>query len=84
MPIAVTIDDLGDNGGEAGRDRALAALVMPLDAPVDLVRRLEDEEQAAGEQDQVAPREGVLEQREDRRREPDQERQHHQQQDAED
>ena len=54
-----------------------AAVVSPGCSPddivVDLVGRLPDQEQAARDQDQVAPREAVIEQREQRRRELDDE-----------
>ena len=39
-----------------------------VDVVMDFLGRLPDQEQAAGDQDQVAPREAVTEQREDRRR----------------
>ena len=55
-------DDLRDDHAEVRADLlAVAFLVLALDVAVDLARRLDEQEEPAGEQDQVAPGEAVAE-----------------------
>jgi hypothetical protein len=59
-------DDLADRADHGYADNARRArlpLLVACDMLVQLHRRLPDQEQPAGDQDEVAPREGVTEQR---------------------
>ena len=80
MPTAVMIEfdredeveqqDLEDRAAERDVDGVaddLVLVVLGIDGVVDLLRRLPDQEQAAGDQDKVAEGEAVAEGREQRR-----------------
>jgi hypothetical protein len=67
-------EDLHDGGAEAQHRhgaRAVLLLGFGIDVLVDLGGRLPDEEEAAADQDEVAPREGMAEGGEQRRRQLD-------------
>jgi hypothetical protein len=57
----------------------MSSLLDGIDAVVDLLGRLPEQEQAAGDQDHVLPREGVVHDREDRRGQADDPGDHRQQ-----
>ena len=67
---------------ESGEWRRYFPPVVPGIVQKDLAGRLPDEEQAAGEQDQVAPRDLVADDGEHRRRQADHPGEHEQQRDA--
>ena len=75
-------DDLNDHAGKGGACLAALLFMTALDALVDFVRALHQQEKPAGEQDQVPPRERLAEEREHRRRETDQNGEDRQERDA--
>ena len=74
--------DLDDHRAERRRDPRRAVPLLAFEPLVNLERRLGQQEQSAADQDQVAARKLVAEHREERRGQPDDPGQRHQQQDA--
>ena len=97
MPMAVTIESMekitsmtticamiGAEGGTGDLAERRLVLTGGLDVLVDLLRRLDQQEQTAGEQHEIAPRHAVIEDGEDRRGQPDQREQRREEGNAED